>query len=125
MTASRQSSLAVQGLGFLESLWSRGEEGLLLSGVLPATLIIVGAVALPGWKPCPWSLNSPVLLKREKHVSSNLSSWVVMFSNEEENDAVLHLPVNIFPDCTGECCGCFSSPGRPHPPTPTPARISF
>ena len=69
MTASRQSSLAVQGLGFLESLWSRGEEGLLLSGVLPATLIIVGAVALPGWKPCPWSLNSPVLLKREKHVT--------------------------------------------------------
>lgn len=37
MTASRQSSLAVQGLGLLESLWSRGEEGLLFSGVLPAT----------------------------------------------------------------------------------------
>lgn len=38
-----------------------------------------------------------MLLKCGERISSNLSSWGVM-SNEEENDAVLHLLLNILRD---------------------------
>jgi hypothetical protein len=75
-----------------------GSPGLLL----PHSLIVLGVLSRDD-SLGRWSLKSSLLLKCEKHISSDLSSWAVMFWRKK-NDAVLSLSLNLFRGCGGECC---------------------
>jgi hypothetical protein len=80
-----------------------GSQGLLL----PNSLIVFGVLSRDD-SLGRWSLKSSLLLKCEKHISSNLSSLAVMFWRKK-NDAVLPLSLNIFRGCGGECCASIHS----------------
>jgi hypothetical protein len=80
-----------------------GSPGLLL----PQSLIVLGVLSRDD-SFGRWSLKSSLLLKCEKHISSDLSSWAVMFWRKK-NNAVLRLSLNIFRGCGGECCASIHS----------------
>lgn len=114
---SSKSFLAVLVLGRLESLLG-GRGGLVSSGGSFSHTLNCPCCRSRRMKALALEPKFPVLLKCEKCVNSSLSSWGVMFSNEDENHAVLHLPLNIFRGCdVMESVVSVSASALP-PPTP-------
>lgn len=123
---SSKSFLAVLVLGRLESLLG-GRGGLVSSGGSFSHTLNCPCCRSRRMKALPLEPKFPVLLKCEKCVNSSLSSWGVMFSNEDENDAVLHLPLNMFRGCdVMESVVSVSASALPPPPsTPNLFLVAF